>query len=66
MYLENWALAHDTTLEEAMKTFPVEAGIGHFGEPEEIAELMAFLVSPGARWVTGSALRMDRGEVKSA
>jgi 3-oxoacyl-[acyl-carrier protein] reductase len=64
-YLEKWAPAHDTTLEEAMKAFPVEAGIGRFGEPEEIAELMAFLVSPGARWMTGSALRMDGGEVKS-
>ena len=34
-------------------------------KPEEIAELMAFLVSPGARWMTGSTLRMDGGEVKS-
>ena len=31
---------------------------------QKIAELMAFLVSPGARWMTGSTLRMD-GEVKS-
>ena len=34
-------------------------------EPEEIAELMAFLLSPGAKWMTGSALRMDGGEVKA-
>jgi NAD(P)-dependent dehydrogenase (short-subunit alcohol dehydrogenase family) len=27
--------------------------------------LMAFLVSPGDRWMTGSTLRMDGGEVKS-
>jgi len=40
-------------------------GIARYGEPEEIAELMAFLVSPAARWMTGSALRMDGGEVKS-
>jgi 3-oxoacyl-[acyl-carrier protein] reductase len=26
---------------------------------------MAFLVSPSARWMTGSTLRMDGGEVKS-
>jgi NAD(P)-dependent dehydrogenase (short-subunit alcohol dehydrogenase family) len=35
------------------------------GEPEEIAQLMAFLVSPGAHWMTGSTLRMDGGEVQS-
>jgi NAD(P)-dependent dehydrogenase (short-subunit alcohol dehydrogenase family) len=34
-------------------------------KPEEITELMAFLVSPGARWMTGSAVRMDGNEVKS-
>ena len=65
-YLEKWAPAHNTTVEEAMKTFPAEAGIDRFGEPEEIAELMAFIVSPGARWMTGSALRMDGGEIKAA
>jgi NAD(P)-dependent dehydrogenase (short-subunit alcohol dehydrogenase family) len=26
---------------------------------------MAFVVSPGARWMTGTTLRMDGGEVKS-
>jgi NAD(P)-dependent dehydrogenase (short-subunit alcohol dehydrogenase family) len=64
-YLEKWAPAHNMTVEDAMKSFPAEAGIERFGEPEEIAELMAFLVSPAARWMTGSALRMDGGEVKS-
>ncbi|RON57766.1 SDR family oxidoreductase [Pseudomonas frederiksbergensis] len=64
-YLEKWAPAHGMSVEEAMLKFPQEAGIGRFGEPEEIAELMAFLVSPGARWMTGSALRMDGGEVKA-
>jgi NAD(P)-dependent dehydrogenase (short-subunit alcohol dehydrogenase family) len=53
------------TPEEATEHFPREAGIARYGEPEEIAELMAFLVSPGARWMTGTMLRMDGGEVKS-
>jgi 3-oxoacyl-[acyl-carrier protein] reductase len=60
-YLEHWA----PLVEEATANFPKEAGIARYGEPEEIAELMAFLVSPGARWMTGSTLRMDGGEVKS-
>jgi NAD(P)-dependent dehydrogenase (short-subunit alcohol dehydrogenase family) len=64
-YLQNWAPLHKMTVEEAIENFPKEAGIARYGEPEEIAELMAFLVSPGARWMTGSSLRMDGGEVKS-
>jgi 3-oxoacyl-[acyl-carrier protein] reductase len=64
-YLAHWAPLHGMTAEEATVKFPQEAGIARYGEPEEIAELMAFLVSPGARWMTGSALRMDGGEVKS-
>ncbi len=64
-YLAHWAPLHNMTVEEATEKFPREAGIARYGEPEEIAELMAFLVSPGARWMTGSALRMDGGEVKS-
>jgi NAD(P)-dependent dehydrogenase (short-subunit alcohol dehydrogenase family) len=64
-YLKHWAPLHKMSVEEATANFPKEAGIARYGEPEEIAELMAFLVSPGARWMTGSTLRMDGGEVKS-
>jgi NAD(P)-dependent dehydrogenase (short-subunit alcohol dehydrogenase family) len=64
-YLAHWAPLHNMTAEEATSKFPQEVGIARYGEPEEIAELMAFLVSPGARWMTGSTLRMDGGEVKS-
>jgi NAD(P)-dependent dehydrogenase (short-subunit alcohol dehydrogenase family) len=64
-YLEHWAPLHQMTVEEATEKFPKEAGIARYGEPEEIAEVMAFLVSPAARWMTGSAIRMDGGEVKS-
>jgi 3-oxoacyl-[acyl-carrier protein] reductase len=64
-YLQHWAPLHNMTVEEATAKFPKEAGIARYGEPEEIAELMAFLVSPGARWMTGSTLRMDGGELKS-
>ena len=64
-YLEHWAPLHGMTVAEAAARFPKEAGIARYGAPEEIAELIAFLVSAGAKWMTGSALRMDGGEVKS-
>jgi len=51
-------------VEEAMSRFPQQAGITRFGKPEEIADLMAYLVSPAAKWMTGAAVRMDGGETK--
>ena len=52
------------SVEEAMKQFPEDAGIARYGEPEEIAGLMAYLVSKEARWLTGASVRMDGGEIK--
>ncbi|WP_427184139.1 SDR family oxidoreductase [Bordetella bronchialis] len=63
--LERWASLRGVTLEEAIARFPREAGIARFGESQEIADLMAFLVSPAARWMTGAALRVDGGEVQA-
>jgi 3-oxoacyl-[acyl-carrier protein] reductase len=63
-FFKKWAPAHNLTMEEAMKKFPEEVGISRFGKPEEIAELMAFLVSPAAKWMTGTSVRMDGGEIK--
>jgi 3-oxoacyl-[acyl-carrier protein] reductase len=63
-FLEKWAPAHHMSVEEAMTRFPEEAQISRFGQPEEIADLVAFMVSPGAKWMTGASLRMDGGEIK--
>ncbi|MGB6688978.1 MAG: SDR family oxidoreductase [Terracidiphilus sp.] len=63
-FLEKWATAHNMSVEEATRKFPEEAGISRYGQPEEIAELLAFMVSPPAKWMTGSSVRMDGGEVK--
>jgi NAD(P)-dependent dehydrogenase (short-subunit alcohol dehydrogenase family) len=64
-YLQHWAPKHDVSVEEAERKFLEAAGIERYGQPEEIAELMAFLLSPAARWMQGSAIRMDGGEIKS-
>ena len=63
-FFEKWAPAHNLTVEEAIKKFPEEAGISRFGKPEAIADLMGYLVSPAAKWMTGASVRMDGGEVK--
>jgi 3-oxoacyl-[acyl-carrier protein] reductase len=63
-FLEKWAPSHNMSVEEATKKFPEEAGISRYGQPEEIAELLGFMVSPAAKWMTGASLRMDGGEIK--
>lgn len=52
-------------MEAAQSKFLVDAQIERYGQPAEIAALMAFLLSPDAKWLTGAAVRMDGGEVKT-
>jgi 3-oxoacyl-[acyl-carrier protein] reductase len=63
-FFEHWAPEHHLTVEEAIKKYPEDSGISRFGEPQEIADLLAYLVSPAAKWMTGASLRMDGGEFK--
>ena len=63
-FFEKWAPAHRLTVDEAIREFPGEVGISRFGKPEEIADLLAYLVSPAAKWLTGASIRMDGGEIK--
>src|SRR5277367_1829812 len=63
-FFKKWAPAHNLTVEEATKHFPEKGGIARYGEPEEIAGLMAYLVYKEARWLTGASVRMDGGEIK--
>jgi 3-oxoacyl-[acyl-carrier protein] reductase len=63
--LEKAAAAKNISVEQAKQGFLKQGGIARFGEADEIANLIAFIVSPAARWMTGTVLRMDGGEVKS-
>lgn len=63
--LEKAARARGIGLEEMKAAFLAGAGIARFGEADDVADLLAYVVSPGARWMTGSVLRIDGGEVRS-
>lgn len=38
---------------------------GRFGTPEEVADVVAFVASPRARWITGASISVDGGQARS-
>lgn len=50
--------------EEIFAGWAANTAIGRLGEPEEIAEVIAFLCSPAASYFTGQAVTVDGGYVK--
>jgi NAD(P)-dependent dehydrogenase (short-subunit alcohol dehydrogenase family) len=42
-------------------THPLAASLGRVGQPEEVAELVAFLVSDKAKFLTGECIALDGG-----
>jgi NAD(P)-dependent dehydrogenase (short-subunit alcohol dehydrogenase family) len=42
-------------------THPLAASLGRIGQPDEVGELIAFLVSPKAAFITGECIAIDGG-----
>jgi NAD(P)-dependent dehydrogenase (short-subunit alcohol dehydrogenase family) len=58
----------DTVMVEPIVAFTEQQGrqlnpLGRIGEPDEVAELVAFLVSDRAAFITGSIIAIDGGEL---
>jgi 3-oxoacyl-[acyl-carrier protein] reductase len=53
------------TLEAALAQRAEETSIGRIGEPRELANLVAFLASGKASYITGTTIRVDGGLVRS-
>ncbi len=63
--LERYATSNGLSFDAGVERFVRETSVSRCGQPEDIAALIAFLVSPAARWMTGTTLRMDGGEIKA-
>jgi 3-oxoacyl-[acyl-carrier protein] reductase len=51
----------DAVIADSLKTIPM----GRYGDPKEFADMVTFLASQRAAYVTGSVLRVDGGMISS-
>jgi len=51
----------NTLPEEAKTALLAQTALGCLGEPKDIAQAVAFLASPGARYITGETLHVNGG-----
>jgi 3-oxoacyl-[acyl-carrier protein] reductase len=59
---EGLRLANDPLYPQVLAKIP----FGRMGTPDEIAEVVLFLASPHARWITGQTIAVDGGQLLGA
>lgn len=65
-FLEDYAASAGITAEEDMRQLMAQTGgipMGRMAEPEEVAQLVHFLVSPSAAYLTGTNYAIDGGSL---
>jgi 3-oxoacyl-[acyl-carrier protein] reductase len=62
---EHNAAAREVEVDEAYAAWEREIPMGRLGEPEELAALVAFLVSTRASYITGTSIPVDGGWIRA-
>ena len=62
--LQKKAKKNKTSVDKAMEDVVHEIPLGRMGRPEELADLIVFLASERASYITGSIIQVDGGFVK--
>lgn len=60
-FLEQWAEAAGKSEKEIEEEAIAGIPLGEFGQPEYVAEVVGFLVSPVTEWMTGQAVNISGG-----
>jgi NAD(P)-dependent dehydrogenase (short-subunit alcohol dehydrogenase family) len=64
-WLEADAAEHGDSIDAAAERRVRQVNVVRLGEPEDIAELAAFILSNRARWLQGALIDMDGGQTKT-
>lgn len=63
--IQAFADTHGVGADEAARSMAQALGVARFGEPEDIARMVAFLVSPAASYCQGSIVDVDGGQTRT-